>query len=242
VIFLKIKSQSILLVLPVLILALTFSGCAVDNRNTRIRDEAGTQQGQNLTDNNTQRINTQNGVNPNIAAPQGFDAQNLGNDTRARLQDMQNQVGIQDTQNGLQQNATDKERSDAITTQLSNNIKELDKIAVVVEGNTALVGCTTSGAGAGAADSTTTIRSMVEEQVRQADPSISRVIVTSQPEFVNQITELARDKANAIANGTANGTNNGTINRIIGRTINRTTNDIRTRFNKIIQNIENQLS
>jgi hypothetical protein len=259
VVFLKIKTQTFTLALVVLICAFALSGCAADGRNTRMPNGMGTRQNQNLPGNNLQGLNTPNGISPNTVAPQGFDTQNPGNDTRARLQGMQNQLGLQNPQGGDQQNVSDRKRADTITTQLAN-IRELEQVSVVVDGNTALVGCTTSGAQAGAADSVTTIRSMVEEKVRQADPSISKVVVTSQPNFVNEISRLARDRANGTANGTTagtltgaadrtanriangitNGTANGTTNGTTNRMTNETANDFRARFNNIIQSIENQ--
>jgi len=75
---------------------------------------------------------------------------------------------------------------------ISNVITKMDEIqsaTVVVTGNTALVGVQFSEQYKG--DLTDQIKKLVDQQVKNADPSIKRVVVTADPDLYTRIMELA---------------------------------------------------
>lgn len=70
-----------------------------------------------------------------------------------------------------------------------NQLSEIQKSTVIVNGKTALVGVTFTGSYAG--ELTQRIHDMVASQVQAADASIEKVAVTSDQEDVKKIEELA---------------------------------------------------
>ncbi len=107
-------------------------------------------------------------------------------------------------------------------TQRAQNIKEkleaingLGNVNVVVMDNTALVGYSVTGA----ADRADNIKDEVERTARQADPSITRVVATGEGDAAAKIGQLAKDAAN-----------------------NRPMDDIRNRFNQLINEINTTAS
>ena len=70
-----------------------------------------------------------------------------------------------------------------------NLLSEIESSRVVVTGNTALVGVTFTDAYQG--ETTERIREMVAGAVREADPTIQTVAVTSEKEDVDKINDIA---------------------------------------------------
>ena len=189
----------------------SFSGCA--GRNVQRPDQNNTGQGRNIIGENMQ------GTDPN-AGPQGGNMFG-GNRDAGSGNNPPDNTGIGTTPQGIQpgtppgaepldRQITDgRLKSDNIKRQLSA-IPGCRNPNVIVIGNTALVGYAASGT----VKDTGALRSKVTDTVRQADRTITNVVVSDSAEVVRNINQLSSDIAG-----------------------NKPVNDIGNRFNQLIRSI-----
>jgi spore cortex protein len=92
---------------------------------------------------------------------------------------------------GLQGLNEMKQKSDNITKQL-DAMPEIDKVNVLVTGDTCLVGYSP----ANAQGDPNARKNMVIEKVKQIDPTLNNVVVSESQDVMNRINQLINDMAN----------------------------------------------
>jgi YhcN/YlaJ family sporulation lipoprotein len=155
----------------------------------------GTERGNDGNLNNDQARNGMMGVNP---GQNGL----LGNNRNQNglLGNNNGMLGNSDNRNGLlgnngngntQQTTIDVQKSRRIEEQLKN-MNGIEDVRVIVNGNTALVGCKPSAA----AGDPTAIRNQVAQKVKEIDNSVTDVRVSESPKILTDMERLSDNLTN----------------------------------------------
>lgn len=159
-------------------------GCAA--RNNGLQNEMGT------TPNNFNGQNgaTNQGTNTQLATTQGFNTQGTNPQDRTTRFIGLNPNGNNSGNQLSQSMSSDRQRAENIKSQLKS--LAIGQPNVIVNGNTAIIGLSTSGMNNGRkADAKT-----IEAKVKAIDPSITNVVVTESPDAVNEMNRMSTDITN----------------------------------------------
>lgn len=214
------------LIVSFCILILPLTGCSTAGRYTQRNPNQGTQgntlKGRNIIGENMQ------GVDPNAGPKSGT----LGNNTDGASGNNPTDVGtnpgtgtrfgirtspgtgINPGANRINRNITqpvvfDKQKADNIKSQLVKT-PGLQNVSVIVSGNTALIGYSSTGT----VKDKETKKNTVTTKVKQIDKSITNVLVGDSSEIAAQISNLSTDI-----------------------TSNKAGNDLGNRFNRLVQSL-----
>ena len=179
----KIKFLGLSLVLLVSVVGCRPAGTNLRNMSTqtRVNDNVNNRWMDNTTNNARNRLNTNlnNGmVRDNT--PMTYDSlrDNINYDTG-----MMNDTNI--TKNGALSN-----RANAIAKRVAA-LTEINSASVLINGNTAIVGCDVKGSTSNAIN--TKLRQKIEAAVRVADKNIRNISITSDPSINTRIRTMSRD-------------------------------------------------
>ncbi len=174
-----------LIVSVLLIIVSVFAGCAgMGNTDMDNQDQTGVPQGY---DNNQQdRL---------VPGQDNMFGQYEQNDVPGRI----NQNGMNDM-NGMNQ------MSDRIENEV-NNMQGIDRADCVVSGDTAIVGCKTN-------QNIEKVKPMVENKIKQMNPSIKNVVVTNSPDLMEEIRRMSDQTMNGMG---ANGNMDNRIKQLMNK-------------------------
>jgi YhcN/YlaJ family sporulation lipoprotein len=167
-------------------LAITFVGCAQPDKNQQNQTELFPERdvpgvpGENMG--TTPRPGNRNLLNDSLPN------NSLRSEEKTpQANDGRNVTGLDD-QTPMQEASFDKERADKIVNQL-NKIEGIDEINAIVNGNTAVVVYTLKNT----KNTEDNIDSMIEEKVKNADKSITKVEISHSDSAMTKIKELTNN-------------------------------------------------